>query len=241
MQLIGCVKQTVGVRLVVQHDERGPAPIARTYSRAPPAGTRSRWAAGPGYLHDGLTSMWLAQTIRRQGESWACRGAIREYSILMMEETGSGSELALRRADAADAAPLAELYLRARRAAMPAVPPLVHTDDDVRGWIRDVVIPQHETWLAEQEGELVALLVLEGDYVDQLYVDPDRTGRGIGSALVRFAQDRRPNGLSLWTFQSNRGAQRFYERHGFVAVEYTDGRGNEEQTPDIRYVWAGHD
>ena len=43
----------------------------------------------------------------------------------------------------------------------------------------------------------------------------------------------------LWVFESNRRAQAFYERHGFVAVERTDGTGNEEQEPDIRYAWAG--
>jgi hypothetical protein len=42
----------------------------------------------------------------------------------------------------------------------------------------------------------------------------------------------------VWTFASNLGAQRYYERHGFVAVERTDGRDNEERAPDIRYVYA---
>ena len=42
--------------------------------------------------------------------------------------------------------------------------------------------------------------------------------------------------VQLWTFQSNAGARRFYERHGFVAVQTTDG-DNEEQAPDIRYLW----
>jgi hypothetical protein len=32
---------------------------------------------------------------------------------------------------------------------------------------------------------------------------------------------------------------RFYERHGFVEAERTDGRRNEERAPDIRYVWDG--
>jgi ribosomal protein S18 acetylase RimI-like enzyme len=34
-------------------------------------------------------------------------------------------------------------------------------------------------------------------------------------------------------------AQRFYERHGFVETRRTDGRDNEEGTPDILYVWDG--
>jgi len=41
----------------------------------------------------------------------------------------------------------------------------------------------------------------------------------------------------LWTFVSNVRAQRFYERHGFTVAERTDGSGNEEKAPDLRYVW----
>jgi len=36
--------------------------------------------------------------------------------------------------------------------------------------------------------------------------------------------------LSLWTFQQNLRARRFYERHGFVVVTETDGADNEEKT-----------
>jgi len=40
----------------------------------------------------------------------------------------------------------------------------------------------------DQGGRVVALLVLEGSWVDQLYVDPDRTGTGSGSALLEHAK-----------------------------------------------------
>jgi hypothetical protein len=37
----------------------------------------------------------------------------------------------------------------------------------------------------------------------------------------------------LWTFVSNIGARRFYERHSFVAAETKDDSDNEENEPDI--------
>jgi ribosomal protein S18 acetylase RimI-like enzyme len=80
-------------------------------------------------------------------------------------------------------------------------------------------------------------MVLGDGQLDQLYVDPSWQGRRIGHQLVELAKQRRPEGLALWTFQANGPAQRFYERHGFVAVERTDGHRNEEQEPDVRYVW----
>jgi len=86
---------------------------------------------------------------------------------------------------------------------------------------------------------VVGLLVLRDDWIDQLYVDPDLTGRGIGARLLALAKRERPHGLHLWTFVSNQAAQRFYERHGFTEVERTDGADNEERPPAIRYVWNG--
>jgi GNAT superfamily N-acetyltransferase len=62
-------------------------------------------------------------------------------------------------------------------------------------------------------------------------------GRGIGDRFVTLAKERRPAGLSLWTFQVNTPARRFYERHGFTAAQWTDGARNEEREPDVRYVW----
>lgn len=123
---------------------------------------------------------------------------------------------------------------------MPAIPAPVHTDQEVHHHVQTVVVPTRETWLAVAGGAVVGVMALDGDEVDQLYVDPCWQRRGVGSMLLRLAQARRPGGLALWTFQSNHLARRFYERHGFLAVAWTDGSANEEHPPDVRYVWGGH-
>ncbi|MGZ4596637.1 MAG: N-acetyltransferase family protein [Actinomycetes bacterium] len=146
----------------------------------------------------------------------------------------------VRRAVRADGPAAADVLIRARAAAAAAgtIPPGVHGDDEVRAWFTAVVLPDREVWVAAAPGdELVGVLVLEDDWVDQLYVAPAATGHGLGTRLLDLAKSLRPDGLQLWTFTSNLGAQRFYERHGFLAVERTDGSGNEERSPDIRYVW----
>lgn len=151
-------------------------------------------------------------------------------------------DLIIRRAAAADADAAGALYLRARWAAAETgrIPPPAHPDAEVSEWISHVVIPRLECWLARTPGgEVVGLLVLRDDWIDQLYVDPDLTGRGIGARLLALAKRERPHGLHLWTFVSNQAAQRFYERHGFTEVERTDGADNEERPPAIRYVWNG--
>jgi GNAT superfamily N-acetyltransferase len=142
----------------------------------------------------------------------------------------------LRPASPADAAAIADVWLTSFGAALPTVR-RAHTDDEVRGWIRDVLVPRHDTWVAEVDGAVVGVLALSEGWLDQLYLAPGWRGRGIGDRLVALAKQRQPGGLQLWTFQVNEPAQRFYERHGFLAVERTDGDGNEEREPDVRFVW----
>lgn len=155
----------------------------------------------------------------------------------------SGDDLArvlLRRASSADARAVADVWLRSFAAALPTVV-RPHSDDEVRAYFRDVVLPAQETWVAQAEpaggGAVVGVMVLEGEVLSQLYLAPERRGHGIGDRFVRLAKERRPRGLSLWTFQVNTPAHRFYERHGFTAVEWTDGSGNEEREADVRYAW----
>jgi GNAT superfamily N-acetyltransferase len=142
----------------------------------------------------------------------------------------------LRRAEVADADGVADVWLRSFDAALPTVR-RAHSDEDVRGWIRHELIPAQETWVAEADGDIVGMMALHGRWLEQLYLRPSWHGRGVGDSFVEMAKTRRPDGLELWTFQVNEPARRFYERHGFVPVEYTDGAGNEEREPDIRYVW----
>jgi GNAT superfamily N-acetyltransferase len=83
----------------------------------------------------------------------------------------------------------------------------------------------------------IGFLSLGETVVEQLYVAPGWTGRGVGSRLIELAKQRRPSGLELYTFEVNAGARRFYERHGFTAVWFGDGSENEERQPDVRYAW----
>ncbi|WP_405861775.1 GNAT family N-acetyltransferase [Streptomyces sp. NBC_00090] len=145
-------------------------------------------------------------------------------------------DLVFRRARDSDAADVADVWLRSFTTALPTVR-RAHDDDAIRAWFSHVVVPRYETWVALAEGSVVGLLVLDGEELEQLYLDPSWRGRGVGDRFVDLAKQRRPDGLGLWTFQVNGPAQRFYERHGFVAVERTDGLRNEEREPDVRYFW----
>lgn len=176
-------------------------------------------------------------------------------STICDSEAMESGEPEVRRATAADAEAVAGVWLRSFGSALPTVRG-AHSDDEVRSWIRDVVVPGRETWVATVDDAVAAMMVLDAGggradstdtgavgvgEIDQLYVDPSKQGRGLGSRLVDLAKQRYPAGLGLWTFQINAAAQRFYERHAFVAVDRTDGSGNEEREPDIRYRWGADD
>ncbi|HET8930250.1 MAG TPA: GNAT family N-acetyltransferase [Acidimicrobiales bacterium] len=143
----------------------------------------------------------------------------------------------IRRAVADEADAIAGVWLASRKAAAPEILLPVHSDDEVGTWLREVVVVSREVWVGEEGGDLVAVLVLDGDWIDQLYVAPGRTGGGIGGEFITVAKRQRPAALRLWTFAANVRARHFYERHGFVATSMTAG-DNEENAPDIRYEWS---
>ncbi len=113
----------------------------------------------------------------------------------------------------------------------------MHSDGEVRAWFSEVVLPNREVWVADDSGAIVGILVLEHEWIDQLYVDPDRTGGGIGGQLLDVAKQQRAVGLRLWTFETNARARRFYEGHGFIATGSTTDE-NEEGAPDVLYEWS---
>lgn len=153
-----------------------------------------------------------------------------------MGEMSSGSGAVVRLARIEEAEEVAEVWLASRHAATPQIPSPVHTDDEVRVWFSTRVFPSDQkVWVIEDRGRICGLLVLSGNWIEQLYIHPQRTGHGLGSWLIEHAQATR-SFLQLWTFQSNLGARRFYERHGFIPTQRTDG-DNEEGAPDERFEW----
>ena len=92
--------------------------------------------------------------------------------------------------------------------------------------VRILTSPSREVYVGAVEGELVGfvVLIMRGafvGFVQTLAVDPARRGRGIGEALMRFAEERifrdTPN-VFLCVSSFNDGALRFYRRLGYEVV-----------------------
>jgi GNAT superfamily N-acetyltransferase len=140
----------------------------------------------------------------------------------------------IRRATADDAAEVSRVFVAARD----EMTYLPRIDEEHRPVLGGWFIERGPIFLAEENGAVVGFSGVHGGELTHLYVDPPAQSLGVGSALLAHAKAESPEGLSLWVFQKNNGARRFYERHGFRLVELTDGAGNMEQEPDARYVWT---
>lgn len=136
-----------------------------------------------------------------------------------------------------DADDVARVLLDARLAAL--MPPVLHTDVEVRAWVASRLRSDDETWVAEVDGQVVAYARTTPVWLDDLYVAPAYARQGLGSALLDVVKSRRPDGFCLWVFEMNTAARDFYRRHGLIELEHTDGSENEERTPDLKLAWPG--
>jgi putative acetyltransferase len=143
--------------------------------------------------------------------------------------------ITLRLATRADADALAALFATSRR--LLTFLPDLHTVEEDQVFMRNRVLVDYRVSVAERQGVILGFIAELDGWVEHLYVEATELGTGIGSALIADAQSRN-QGLDLWCFADNLRARAFYEKHGFVAVEFTEGAHNEEKTPDILYRWA---
>ncbi len=150
------------------------------------------------------------------------------------------SPVILRPAILVDADAVSDVYLTSRKRFLPFAPS-AHSDSEVRRWMRERVIPGGGVIVASMDDVIVGMMALSKSethgWIDQLYLHPDAVSKGIGTQLLLHAKSTLGSPIRLYTFQDNTGARRFYERHGFVDLEFGDGAKNEENCPDVLYEW----
>jgi GNAT superfamily N-acetyltransferase len=140
-----------------------------------------------------------------------------------------------------DAEAVATVLIQSRREFLPFAPS-THTEQEVRQWVRNTLVQTHTVTVWEQAGNVVAVLATIQEptrsWINQFYVLPGWTGKGIGTKLLHHAHGTLPKPIQLYTFQENDAARRFYERNGYKPIQFTDGQGNEEKCPDVLYKYA---
>lgn len=104
-------------------------------------------------------------------------------------------------------------------------------------FLKHILAEQYQIDLALMDDKVVGMIAYSETEISQLYVHIDYQGRGIGQTLLNKAKAQASGKLTVYTFEVNKNAQRFYEKNGFEII----GRGNEneENLPDIQYEWKG--
>ena len=148
-------------------------------------------------------------------------------------------DLVLRPASPADLPAIAEVHIRARDASYPAMPRSLHPPHEARAWVAGWDLAAYDVWVGETPDGLAGYARFDREWLDDLYVDPEAQGTGVGSALLDLVKAQRPSGFCLWVFEANEPARAFYRHHGLVDLERTDGSANEEREPDVRMAWPG--
>lgn len=118
----------------------------------------------------------------------------------------------LRKSTPADGARVVDIWRRAVDATHHFL-----TSEDRRAIDAEVVgfLPAATLDLAVDEADRpVAFMLLDGDRMEALFVDPDHRGAGVGRLLVADALRRHP-GLATDVNEQNGQAVGFYERLGF--------------------------
>ncbi|AGA68224.1 putative P-loop ATPase fused to an acetyltransferase [Desulfitobacterium dichloroeliminans LMG P-21439] len=81
--------------------------------------------------------------------------------------------------------------------------------------LRNKYLPIAETWVAEENGNLIGFISLLGNYIGALFITPKEQGKGVGTKLIE--QARREKGhLNVGVYSKNIDAGRFYKKNGFA-------------------------
>ena len=97
-----------------------------------------------------------------------------------------------------------------------------------------------ELWLVDgEDGRAAGFLIMDGDMIDALFVDPAVHGRGYGTALLNHALALAPEALVDASEQAT-NALPFYEARGFVRIgrSETDPQGRPYPLIHLRYAGA---
>lgn len=111
-----------------------------------------------------------------------------------------------------------------------------HSFEDHVFFLNNILNRDNEIYIAIDNNKVVGMIAFNENEVNQLYINNDYQGKGLGKKLLDMAKINSNGRLTLYTFEVNHKAQRFYERNGFKIIG--KGHENEEKLNDIKYEWV---
>ncbi|MEH6755495.1 MAG: GNAT family N-acetyltransferase [Alphaproteobacteria bacterium] len=105
--------------------------------------------------------------------------------------------------------------------------------DQVRKDMRNIYLPNAETWVLENDGAPVGFIAMIDKEIGGLFLDPSQHGKGMGRQMVDHVVSLK-GPLTVEVFKANKIGLPFYERYGFEVT----GEGAFEATGDETFKMA---
>ena len=100
--------------------------------------------------------------------------------------------------------------------------------DKVKKDMREIYIPNTETWVYEQNNLVIGFISMLGNEIGGLFVIPEYHSKGIGTQLVNYVIELH-NELEVEVFEKNAIGRAFYDKYGFTKIkQYTHTESNSE-------------
>ncbi|WP_420401401.1 GNAT family N-acetyltransferase [Flagellimonas sp.] len=84
--------------------------------------------------------------------------------------------------------------------------------------MREVYLPDSQTWVYEEDGEVVGFISMANNEIGGLFVLTDEHARGIGTALVNYVGLLFEQ-LEVEVFVKNQIGRAFYNKYGFRPIK----------------------
>lgn len=121
----------------------------------------------------------------------------------------------IRKYNAADTDALISIWDSAEALAHPFLSADVR--DQVREDMRNIYLPNAETWVMENDRIVVGFIAMIGKEIGGLFLDPSQQGKGMGRQMVDYVVSLK-GPLTVEVFKDNKIGLPFYKRYGFEII-----------------------
>ena len=111
---------------------------------------------------------------------------------------------------------LLEIWERAALIAHPFLSDEFH--QMVKGAMKDMYMPNSDTWVFEDSGNIIGFISMMKNEIGGLFVDPNQQAKGVGTSLVNHMNQFHEI-LEVEVFENNKIGKPFYEKYGFKMIK----------------------